>query len=152
MNQSLPSTFQLTTEELATAGSICINVAYIFPNMYNNKTIDVVDALAEFFYFNPNATDDDILSFSGGKASDLRVLQMIAGGASNIRNSVLWTSTVEQYLSHTPGAGVGYIPIFWTLFILTTVVLGLRLWSRQTIAGGIKCNDWIMVAGYVSRS
>ncbi|KAF3930316.1 hypothetical protein ABW19_dt0201723 [Dactylella cylindrospora] len=139
----------LTIEDMETAAAICINVAFLAPNFYDSKTIDVIYAFTEFYLNNPNATDQQILDFSGGRLSDLRYLQKFVGGSDAIRDSIYWVATISESLPRTAGTGHILVPIFWVFTVLTTTVLALRLWSRQTIAGGIRAYDWIMVVGFI---
>ncbi|EPS38019.1 hypothetical protein H072_8262 [Dactylellina haptotyla CBS 200.50] len=138
----------LTTSDLDVAAAICINVAFLARNFYDSTTLDVIYALAEFYLDHPNVTNQEIIEFSGARLNDLTYLENFVGGPENVRDSIYWVAQVSPYLPRTPGTGHILIPIFWVFTILTTFVLGLRLWSRQTIAGGIRAYDWIMVVGY----
>ncbi|KAF3935170.1 hypothetical protein ABW20_dc0107975 [Dactylellina cionopaga] len=135
----------LTTSDLDMAAAICINVAFLARKFYSTRTLDVVYKLAEFYVEHPNATDQQIVDFSGARPSDLGYLQTFVGGPDMVRDSIYWVAQISPYLPKTPGTGHILIPIFWVFTILTTLVLGLRLWSRQSIAGGIRPYDWIMI-------
>ncbi|KAF3914670.1 hypothetical protein AA313_de0204696 [Arthrobotrys entomopaga] len=139
----------LTMTDLDVAAAICINVAFLARNFYNLTTLDVIYTLAQFYVDNPNATNQEIINFSGARVADLEYLENFVGGPDMIRDSIYWVAQISEYLPSTPGTGHILIPIFWVFTILTTFVLALRLWSRQTIAGGIMGYDWLIVVGYV---
>ncbi|EWC44846.1 hypothetical protein DRE_00905 [Drechslerella stenobrocha 248] len=139
----------LSPEELNLAAAICINIAFLARKFYSSNTLDVVNAFSEFYDGHPNATEQDILAFSGARLTDLKILESIVGGSDGIKESVDWVTTISSSLPRTAGTGSHLIPVFWVFFILTTAVLALRLWSRQSIAGGIRTYDWIMVVGYL---
>ncbi|KAJ6263854.1 hypothetical protein Dda_2426 [Drechslerella dactyloides] len=141
----------LTSDQLDMVAAVCINLSFLARKFKDSKTLDVVHAFARFYQRYPNATNQQIVDFSGARLSDLNILQSFLGGPDEIRDSVNWVSSsdVSPYLPRAPGAGHILIPIFWVFTILTTTVLALRLWSRQSIAGGIRAYDWIMVVGYM---
>lgn len=144
------ATDSLSVSDMEVAAAICINVAYLAPNFYHEKTINVIYMLAELFLDNPNATDADIMEFTGATPKNLKYLQDYVGSRDDVRDAIWWVAGISEYLPTTEGNSVLLVPIFSVFTVLTTVVLGLRLWSRQTIAGGIRGYDWIMVFGYVS--
>ncbi|KAK6352713.1 hypothetical protein TWF696_004716 [Orbilia brochopaga] len=145
------TTQSLTNDQLDMVAAVCINLSFLARKFWDSKTLDVVHAFSQFYLEYPNATDQQIIGFSGARLSDLDILRSFLGGSDEIRDSVDWVSSpdVSPYLPRTPGTGHILVPIFWVFTILTTTVLGLRLWSRQSIAGGIRTYDWIMVLGYV---
>ncbi|KAK6360898.1 hypothetical protein TWF730_007013 [Orbilia blumenaviensis] len=138
----------LTEGDLNLAASITVNLGFLARNFYDSKTIEVVSAFADFYNSTPNATDSEILTFSGARPRDLDLLLTMLGQREILRDSIFWLDAVAEYLPRTPGTGHILVPVFTVFTILTTVVLGLRLWSRQTIAGGVRGYDWIMVFGY----
>ncbi|KAK6497156.1 hypothetical protein TWF506_004631 [Arthrobotrys conoides] len=138
----------LTKGDLDLAASITINLGFLARNFYDSKTIDVVSAFSTFFNTTPNATDSELLSFSGARPNDLNILLEMLGDRDLLRDSILWLDAIAEYLPRTPGGAHLLIPVFTVFTVLTSIVLALRLWSRQTIAGGVRGYDWIMVFGY----
>ncbi|EGX45504.1 hypothetical protein AOL_s00169g110 [Orbilia oligospora ATCC 24927] len=138
----------LTKGDLDLAASITINLGFLARNFYDTRTIDVISAFAGFYNDTPNATDPEILAFSGARPQDLSLLLQVLGERDMLRDSIFWLDAIRQYLPYTPGTGHLLVPVFAVFTVITTIVLALRLWSRQTIAGGIRGYDWIMVFGY----
>ncbi|KAK6514552.1 hypothetical protein TWF281_004750 [Arthrobotrys megalospora] len=138
----------LTQKDLDIAAAITVNFGFLARNFYNEKTIDAVSAFANFLNSTPNATESEIIDFLGARPIDLKILLSSLGGTEMLRESILFLDALDPYLPRSPPPGNILIPIFWVFTILTTIIIGLRLWSRQTIAGGVRAYDWVMVAGY----
>ncbi|KAF3211890.1 hypothetical protein TWF106_010073 [Orbilia oligospora] len=64
----------LTKGDLDLAASITINLGFLARNFYDTRTIDVISAFAGFYNHTPNATDPEILAFSGARPQDLDIL------------------------------------------------------------------------------
>lgn len=138
----------LTQADLNLAASITINLGFLARNFYDSKTLDVVSAFAGFYNTTPNATNTEILTFSGARPHDLDILLEMLGRREFLRDSILWLDAVADRLPRMPGSGHILVPVFAVFTVLTTIIIALRLWSRQTIAGGVRAYDWIMVFGY----
>ncbi|KAK6334886.1 hypothetical protein TWF718_010331 [Orbilia javanica] len=40
------------------------------------------------------------------------------------------------------------VPLFCVFMVMTSLAVGLRLWSRQKVAGGIRSFDWLALVGF----
>ncbi|KAK6498432.1 hypothetical protein TWF481_011024 [Arthrobotrys musiformis] len=139
--------YNLTRSDLSLAATVTVNLGFFARNFYDSKTIDVVSAFARFYNTTPNATDSEVLAFSGARPRDFDILMAMVD-AETFRESIFWVDALADYLPRTPGAGHILVPVFTVFTVLTTIIIALRLYSRQTVAGGVRGYDWLMVLGY----
>ncbi|KAF3931415.1 hypothetical protein ABW19_dt0202014 [Dactylella cylindrospora] len=121
------------------------------PKLSNLLTGQVVGQFAiEAAQNNYTFTEDSLIAAFGTRPEDASILLALFGGGEGLAQiSTIIAYQILPYVPH-PTNTSAVLPLFIVFTILTTIVIGLRLWSRYKVAGGIKSFDWMALLGYLT--
>ncbi|KAF3182954.1 hypothetical protein TWF106_005529 [Orbilia oligospora] len=137
---------ELTTDQISTANTICFYLSGIAPpSWWDRAGREIVLALGELFSLNPNATDADVMELTGWNQANL---DFVNSELAPLNETIPMFSSWVSVLEHPKSTG-SIIPIFVVFTVLSTFVIGLRIWSRVSILGRVQSFDWLAIVAYV---
>ncbi|KAK6511492.1 hypothetical protein TWF481_000407 [Arthrobotrys musiformis] len=92
-------------------------------------------------------TAEGLTETFGTKPSDVESFYRYIGGKTPGTMLLNLLSTVVSDLPHPKNVPI-IVPLFAVFTVMTSLSVGLRLWSRQKVAGGIRSFDWVALAGF----
>ncbi|KAK6354188.1 hypothetical protein TWF730_008600 [Orbilia blumenaviensis] len=94
-------------------------------------------------------TRENLTEDFGTRPSDVDTFfKMIPGGEAVPGSYFSYLVSTIPDLPHPEQIPI-IIPLFIALTIMTCLSVGLRMWSRQKVAGGIRSFDWLALVGFV---
>ncbi|KAF3918564.1 hypothetical protein AA313_de0200145 [Arthrobotrys entomopaga] len=115
------------------------------PVWWDRPEKDIVNALANLFTQNPLATPADVMNLTGWTQANL---DFVNAELAPLNETLPPMGQALSIIEH-PTSTAAIIPIFVVFTILSSFVMGLRIWSRISILGRIQSFDWISVVAYV---
>lgn len=142
--------YTLSDSDLYQVLSLSLWLGSCAPKYDGLVLIDVIQKFAEYsLAMNFSITPENIVDEFGARLSDAQGLITVVfpsaeelGWATNYIIDV-----IKPHLPHPKNPTV-VTPLFIAFTIVTAFIMGLRLWSRFKIAGGIRSFDWLAVAGF----
>lgn len=139
----------LTQDDLMIIQNTALWLGAGAPKLSRLLTSQVIEAFAAYA-LQQNITPDGLVENFGTRPEDAEVMIELFGGPEYMAETVVLIADVLPLAPH-PESTVIVLPLFIALTILTSIVLGLRLWSRHQVAGSIKGFDWLAVVGFVCQ-
>ncbi|KAK6353989.1 hypothetical protein TWF730_008409 [Orbilia blumenaviensis] len=119
------------------------------PNFKYETTAEVMKRYAKYgMLVEGKMVPDEISYIFGSSVSEAKWLIDEFGGSISFTDNIV--RLAYQYmplLPHPPNPNV-VVPLFIAFTVITTLIMGLRLWSRYKVAGGIQPFDWLAVVGF----
>ncbi|KAF3091381.1 hypothetical protein TWF569_010787 [Orbilia oligospora] len=108
----------------------------------------VFDIYAEYIYANGfKLTRENLIEDFGTRPEDVDPFMKIFGGPNGIATYLTALPGIVPILPHPRNIPI-IVPLFCVFTVMTSLAVGLRLWSRQKVAGGIRSFDWLALAGF----
>ncbi|KAF3224798.1 hypothetical protein TWF106_003245 [Orbilia oligospora] len=108
----------------------------------------VFDIYAEYIYANGfKLTRENLIEDFGTRPEDVDPFMKIFGGPNGIATYLTALPGLVPILPHPRNIPI-IVPLFCVFTVMTSLAVGLRLWSRQKVAGGIRSFDWLALAGF----
>ncbi|KAK6510776.1 hypothetical protein TWF506_009872 [Arthrobotrys conoides] len=92
-------------------------------------------------------TRENLIEDFGTRPEDVDPFIEILGGPKAMVPTLNSLAPLIPILPH-PGNIPIIVPLFCVFTVMTSLAVGLRLWSRQKVAGGIRSFDWLAVVGF----
>ncbi|EPS41595.1 hypothetical protein H072_4507 [Dactylellina haptotyla CBS 200.50] len=136
----------MSTDEIAMLNTICFYLSGTAPSRWwNEPNRDIVLALGDLFAKDPLATAQDVMTLTGWNQDNL---DFVNAQLAPLNETIPTFVSGIQALDH-PRSTNSILPIFVVFTVLSTFVMGLRLWSRISILGRIQSFDWVAIVSYV---
>ncbi|EWC43498.1 hypothetical protein DRE_07498 [Drechslerella stenobrocha 248] len=142
----MSSNMTLTPDDEQTLNTACFYLSGTSAEQWWNRPAkDVIFALSELIVKTPEPTEADLIRVTGWSQENFEFMDA---------NFAPWNETMPYFqaqlevISH-PKSTLSIIPIFVVFTIFTSIVMGLRIWSRLSILGRIQSFDWMAIVSYI---
>ncbi|KAK6529646.1 hypothetical protein TWF281_008811 [Arthrobotrys megalospora] len=92
-------------------------------------------------------TKENLIEDFGTRPSDVEPFMEIFGGEQNFPFYLTYVAGLVPNLPHKGNIPI-VVPLFAAFTVMTFLAVGLRMWSRHKVAGGIRSFDWLALAGF----
>ncbi|KAF3904917.1 hypothetical protein ABW20_dc0108629 [Dactylellina cionopaga] len=135
----------LSEDDRATINTICFYLSGTAPAWWDRPEKDIVVALGNLFASNPEASREQIMNLTGWSPDNY---DFVNAQLAPMNESIPGFAAALDLLDH-PLATNSIIPIFVVFTVLSSFVMGLRLWSRISILGRVQSFDWVAIGSFL---
>ncbi|KAF3931702.1 hypothetical protein ABW19_dt0204205 [Dactylella cylindrospora] len=142
----------VTETDFYTASLLCQDLTWLVRySMPNVKAYDLAVKFTEWYNGVENASlaVPEFVEFTGAREVDVETVYTFYGGGDVFAMLTAYTKDLVPLFDHPTQDSDLYIGIFVFLTFFALLSLGLRLYSRVSIAGYVKSYDWILVVATV---
>ncbi|RVD83354.1 uncharacterized protein DFL_007745 [Arthrobotrys flagrans] len=140
---------QLTDKQLKDALSAAAWIGAAspkYPDMILGQLLEIWGKFIREHAFRP--TPEDLNEAFGTNPSDVVPLYKKFGGQTIAPSVIKFLADLVPHLPHPKNIPI-IVPLFSVFTVMTSLAVGLRLWSRHKVAGGIRSFDWLALVGFV---
>ncbi|EPS45014.1 hypothetical protein H072_977 [Dactylellina haptotyla CBS 200.50] len=119
------------------------------PKYPNLRILDLIRKYSDYILANNYTIKaEDLTKYFGTPPPDAPLLIAALGGEESMAAFLTAVIQVEDIIPHPTSPDI-VLPLFIALTAMTSIAVGLRIYSRHLVAGGVKAPDWFTVAGYL---
>ncbi|KAF3917369.1 hypothetical protein ABW21_db0203084 [Orbilia brochopaga] len=136
----------LTTDEETWLNTACFYFSGTGSNKWwDQSSKEIIFSLAKLYQGTPNPSAQQVQAITGWSDYFYEDNESSFGP---LNETISVFAEQLSIISH-PHSTASIIPIFIVFTILSTVVMGLRFWSRLSILGRIQSFDWLSLFAYI---
>ncbi|KAF3931418.1 hypothetical protein ABW19_dt0202113 [Dactylella cylindrospora] len=138
--------WNITDQDAYNLYSMAKNIGWVATKFYDVPMRQMMHELNDYIINTPGVTNATIRDFLGMSENYAWWLETMLGGGIEYR--VFWFEARQPYLP-SERLDNKLLQIILPFWIVTTAVLGLRLFARWKLMGRIRGFDWVMVVAYM---
>lgn len=144
---SADETYVPTADDVQSLGSLCIFMAAnAAPKWWDVPTAEILKWVSNYYLTTTEPNPADVIAETGW--SEDYYMLFDGGLGLNLSDLAPYYADLLTLVPH-PTVNSFILPVFAAFTAVSTIVLGLRLWSRISIAGKLQAFDWATIAAYI---